>query len=81
MTEDEAIRKVIDCRQGEAKRSYRGFITIVTNIIIIVLLLVLFGRVDVFMLVFVLCVIAFHKGYVALLWRLCIFSKFCKGAH
>ena len=61
MTEDEAIRKVIDCQQGEAKRSYRGFITIVINIIIIVLLLVLFGRVDVFILVFILCVIAFHK--------------------
>ena len=55
MTEDEAIRKVIDCQQGEAKRSYCGFITIVINIIIIVLLLVLFGRVDVFILVFVLC--------------------------
>ena len=79
MTEDEAIRKVIDCQQGEAKRSYCGFITIVINIIIIVLLLVLFGRVDVFILVFVLCVIAFHKVYVALWWRLCIFSKFCKG--
>ena len=61
MTEDEAIRKVIDCQQGEAKRSYRGFITIAINIIIIVLLLVLFGRVDVFILVFALCVIAFIK--------------------
>ena len=81
VTEDEAIRKVIDSQQGEAKRSYRGFITIVINIIIIVLLLVLFGRVDVFILVFILCVIAFHKDYVALLWRLCIFSKLCKGVH
>ena len=81
MTEDEAIWKVIDCQQGEAKGSYRGFITIVLNIIIIVLLLVLFGRVDVFIPVFALRVIAFHKGYVALLWRLCIFSKFCKGVY
>ena len=81
VNEDEAIRKVIDCQQGEAKRSYRGFITIVINIIIIILLLVLFRRVDVFILVFALCVIAFHKGYVALLWRLCILSKFCKGVH
>ena len=61
VTEDEAIRKVIDSQQGEAKRRYRGFITIVINIIIIVLLLVLFGRVDIFILVFVLCVISFHK--------------------
>ena len=81
MTEEEAIRKVIDCQQGEAKGSYRGFITIVLNIIIIVLLLVLFGRVDVFVLVFVLCIIAFHKGYVVMLWRLCIFSKFCRGVY
>ena len=51
---DEAIRKAIDCQQGEAKRSYRGFVTVVTSIIIIVLLLVLFGRVDVFTLVFIL---------------------------
>ena len=32
----------------------------------------------------VLCVIAFHKVYVAMLWidrRLCIFSKFCKGEY
>ena len=76
---DEAIRKAIDCQQGEAKRSYRGFVTVVISIIIIVLLLVFFGRVGVFILVFVLYVIAFHKVYVAMLWRLCIFSKFCKG--
>ena len=49
------------------------------SISVIVLLLVLFGRVDVFILVFVLCVIAFHKVYIAMLWRLCIFSKFRKG--
>ncbi|CAH3167490.1 unnamed protein product [Porites lobata] len=34
-----------------------------------------FGRVGVFILVFVLYVVAFHKVYVAMLWRLCIFSK------
>ena len=33
------------------------------------------------LLVFVLGVIAFHKVYVAMLWRLCIFSKFCKGVY
>ena len=57
--EDEAIRKAIDCQQGEAKRSYRGFVTVVINIIIIVLLF-------------------FIK---VMLWRLCIFSKFCKGVY
>ena len=60
---DEAIRKAIDCQQGEAKRSYRGFVTVLISIIIIVLLLVLFGRVGVFILVFVLRVVAFHKAY------------------
>ena len=70
---DEAIRKAIDCQQGEAKRSYCGFATVLISIIIIFLL------VGVFILVFVLRVIAFHKAYVAMLWRLCIFSKFCKG--
>ena len=53
---DEAIWKAIVCQQGEAKR-----------IIIIVVLLVLFGRLGVIMLVFVLYVIAFHKVYVAML--------------
>ena len=65
---DEAIRKALDCQQGEAKLSYRGFVTVVIGIIIIVLLLVLFGRVGVFMLNFVLRVIAFHKAYVAMLY-------------
>ena len=76
LREDEAIRKAIDCQQGEAKRSYHGFVTVVISIIIIVLLLV-----GVFTLVFVLYVIAFHKVYVAMLCRLCIFSKFCKGVY
>ena len=44
MRPDEAI----DCQQGEAKCS---FVTVVIGIIIIVLLLVLFGRVGVFILV------------------------------
>ena len=79
LREDEEIQKVTNCQQGEAKRSYRGFVTVVISIIIIVLLLVFFGRVGVFILVFVLYVIALHKVYVAMLWRLCIFSKFCKG--
>ena len=45
---DETIWKAIDCQQGQAKRSYRGFVTVVISIIIIVLLLVLFGRVGVY---------------------------------
>ena len=57
---DETIRKAIDCQQKEAKRSYPGFVTVVISIIIIVLLLVLFGRVGVYTC-FVLCVIAFHE--------------------
>ena len=81
LREDDAIWKAIDCHQGEGKCSYRGFVTVLISIIIIALHLVLFGRVDVFILVFVLCVIAFHKVYVAMLWRLCIFSKFCKGVY
>ena len=86
---DEAIRKALNCQQGEAKLSYRGFVTVVIGIIIIVLLVVLFGRVGVFMLNFVLRVIAFYKAYVAMsyvnyppsVWRLCIFNKFCKGVY
>ena len=72
---NEAIRKAIDCQQGEAKPSYCGFVTVLISIIIIFLL------VGVFLLVFVLRVIAFHKAYVAMLWRLCIFSKFCRGVY
>ena len=43
---DEAIRS----QQGEAKRSYLGFVTVLISIMIIVLLLVLFGRVGFFYL-------------------------------
>ena len=50
------VDEAIDCQQGEAKRSYRGVLTVAIGIITIVLLLVLFGRVGVFILVFVLCV-------------------------
>ena len=60
---NEAIRKAIDCPQGEAGRSYHGFVTVVVGIIIIVLLSILFERVDVFILVFVLRVIAFHVKF------------------
>ena len=45
------------------------------SISVIVLLLVLFGRVDVYILVFVLCVIAFPKVYIAM------FRKFRKGVY
>ena len=42
LREDEVIQKTTNCQQGEAKRGYRGFVTVVISIIIIVLLLVLF---------------------------------------
>ena len=61
LREDEAIRKAIDFQQGEAKRSYRGFVTAVIRIFVIVLLLVLFGRVGVFILVFVYVSLFFIK--------------------
>ena len=50
---EQAIRKATDCQQGEAKRSYRGFVTVVMVIIIIVHLLVLLEA-------FVLRVVVFH---------------------
>ena len=53
---NEAIRKAIDYQQGEAKRSHRGFLTVLISIIIIVLLLVLFGREGVLYL-FLYCVL------------------------
>ena len=62
------VDEAMDCQQGEAKHSYRGFVTVVTGIIIIVLLLALFRRVGVYILVFVLRVIVFHVIiYVAML--------------
>ena len=56
------VDEAIDCQHGEAKRSYHGFPTVVMGIIIIVLILVLFGRVGVFIIVFVLRVTAFDKA-------------------
>ena len=52
------VDEAIDCQQGEAKRSHRGFLTVAIGIIIIVLLLVLFGRVGVFIL-FLYCMFFF----------------------
>ena len=51
------LLEIIAARVIEAKRRYRGFVTFVISIIIIVLLLVLFGRVDIFILVSVYCVL------------------------
>ena len=53
MRVDEKIGKAIDCQQEEAKRNYRGFVTVVIGIIIFVLLLVLSGRVGVYIFFFV----------------------------
>ena len=66
LREDKAMRKAIDCQQGEAKRSYRGFVTVRCKHHYHVLLLALVGTVGVFILVLVLCIIAFHKVYVAI---------------
>ena len=77
LREDEEIQKATNCQQGEAKRSRRGSVTVHCSSFSFVWK----GRY--FYTCFsVLCVIAFHKVYVAMLWidrRLCIFSKFCKG--
>ena len=57
-----------DCQQDEGKRSYRRYVNVVMGIIVIALLLVLFGKVSVLILVFVLRVIVFHVIiYVAML--------------
>ena len=42
-------------------------------------LLVLFGRVGVFILVLVLCVIVFYKAYVAMLWRFAFSASFVRA--
>ena len=65
------------------KRSCRRFLKVVIGIIILALLLVLFGKVGVFMLVNVFHVI----NYVVVLYMnypqcgdcMCIISQFCKG--
>ena len=62
------VDKAMDCQQGEAKHSYRGFVTVVRGVIIIVLLLALFRRVGDYILVFVLRVTVFH---VIILLRCC----------
>ena len=71
----------MDCQQEEGKRSYRRFVKVVIGIITIALLSVLFGKVGVFIIIFVLRVIVFHEIiYVAMLYmnyprcRDCAFS-------
>ena len=54
------VDQPIDCQQEEEKRGFRRFVNVVTGIIIIDLLLVLFGKVVVFVVVFVLRVPVFH---------------------
>ena len=63
------VDQPIACQQKEQKRSYRRFVKAVIGIIILALLLVLFGKVGVFMLAFVLRVNVFHVIiYVAVLY-------------
>ena len=49
-----------DCQREEEEHSYRRFVKVVIGIIILALLLVLFGKVGVFTLTFVLHVNVFH---------------------
>ena len=53
------VDQLIDCQQEEQKRSYRRFVKVVIGIIILALLLVLFGKVGVFVLVNVFHVISY----------------------
>ena len=63
------VNQPIDCQQEEEERSYRRFVKVVIGIIILALLLVLFGKVGVFMRDFVLRVDVFHViTYVAVLY-------------
>ena len=52
------VDEAIDCQQGEAKRSYRGFLTVAIGIIAIVLLLVCLEE-YVFAYLFLYCVFFF----------------------
>ena len=76
-----------DCQREEEEHSYRRFVKVVIGIIILALLLVLFRKVGVIILVFVLRVNGFSCNNLCCsvvhelssVWRLCIISKFCKG--
>ena len=63
------VDQPIDCQQEEEERSYRRFVKVVIGIIILALLLVLFRKVGVFIIAFVLRVKVFHVLiYVAVLY-------------
>ena len=76
-----------DCQREEEEHSYRRFVKVVIGIIILALLLVLFRKVGVIILVFVLRVNGFSCNNLCCsvvhelssVSRLCIISKFCKG--
>ena len=71
MRVDEKIGKAIDCQEEEAKRNYRGFVTVVISIIIIVLLLVLCGRVGVYTC---FCIACYCNNCLKFMLRCCIMS-------
>ena len=81
------VDQPIDSQQEEDEHSYRRFVKVVIGIIILALLLVLFRKVGVIILVFVLRVNGFSCNNLCCsvvhelssVWRLCIISKFCKG--
>lgn len=54
------VEEPINCQHKEEKCSYRRFVKIVIGIMIIAVLLILFRKIGVLMLVFVLHVIGFH---------------------
>ena len=55
------VDQPIACQQEEQKRSYRRFVKVVIGIIILALLLVLFRKVGVIILVFVLRVNGLYR--------------------
>ena len=69
LREDEAIWKAIHCQQGEAKRSYHGFVTRCDKHHYYCSSFSFVWKSRCFHTCF--C-IAFHKVYVAMLWRLYI---------
>ena len=74
MRVDEKIGKAIDCQQAEAKRNYRGFVTVVIGIIIVVLLLVLFGRVGVYTCFCIACYCFSCNNCLKFMLRCCIMN-------
>ena len=82
-----AYRKLIETKNG--KRSYGRFVNVVIGVIIISLLLVFLWKSRCFYTCFctACCCFPCNNFYcdvvheLSSVWRLCIFSKFCKGVY